>query len=84
MKPHTDACPLYSNNTPTTHPHLALPRTEVQVEAALEALVNEARERGNDAETGMLLWKKVELAVLWVLLLPHQSLQGFKQSNTII
>ncbi len=35
----------------STYPHLALPGTEVEVEAPLEALVDELRVRGHFAQT---------------------------------
>lgn len=80
-RPHTAAYASYYNNSEITHSHLALAGTQVEVKAALEALMDEAWEGRYNTETGVLLWQKVQLAVLWVLLFPHQSLVGFKQSS---
>lgn len=57
------------------HPHLALTGAEVEVEAAFEALVDEAREGGHGAEAGVLLREEAQLPLLSVLLLPCQFLE---------
>lgn len=73
-------CPRHDNNGEITHSHLALAGTQVEVKAALEALVDEAREGGHSAETGVLLRQEVQPAFLRVLLFPCQPLVGLKQS----
>lgn len=58
------------------YPHLPLAGAQVQVQAALEALVDEAAVGWNLAQTGELPGEKRVLPVLWVLLLPQSSLWG--------
>lgn len=62
-----------------SHPHLPLAGTEVEVEAALEPLVDEGGEGRNLAQAGELLGNKGVLPVLRVLLLPHRPLQGVRK-----
>ena len=56
------------------YPHLPLPGTQVEVQAPLEALVDEARVRGHGAQTGELPGQVRRLPVLGVQLLPGQTL----------
>lgn len=62
-----------------SHPHLPLAGTQIEVEAALEPLVDEGGEGRNLAQAGELPGNKGVLPVLRVLLLPHRSLQGVRQ-----
>lgn len=62
-----------------SHPHLPLAGTQVEVEAALEPLMDEGGEGRNLTQAGELSWNKGVLPVLRVLLLPHCPLQGVRQ-----
>lgn len=66
-----------------SHPHLTLTWTQVQIETSLEALVNEARVRGNGPQAGEPLRQKTQLPVLGVLLLPRQPLNKTFTTKTL-
>lgn len=58
------------------YPHLPLAGAQVEVEAALKALVDEAREGGHSAQAVVALGHEAQLALLGLLLLPGEFLQG--------
>lgn len=56
------------------YPHLALPWAQVEVEAALKALLDEAAIGGHSPQAGELARQEAELPLLRLLLVPGQAL----------
>lgn len=59
-----------------SHPHFPLARAEVEVEAALEALLDEAWVGRHCPQAAVLLRHEVQLPLGRLLLLPGQFLRG--------
>lgn len=59
-----------------SHPHLPLPWAQIEVEAALEALVDEAGVPRHGAQAAVLLGHEVQPPLGRLLLLPRQLLWG--------
>lgn len=57
-----------------TYPHLALPRAQIEIEAAFEALLDEAAVGRHGPQAGELAWQEVEFPLSRLLLLPCQAL----------
>lgn len=57
-----------------TYPHLALPWAQVEVQAALEALLDEAVVGGHRPQARESVRQEVELPLTGLLLLPRQAL----------
>lgn len=57
-----------------TYPHLALPWAQVEVQAALEALLDEAVVGGYRPQARESVRQEVELPLTGLLLLPRQAL----------
>lgn len=64
------------NHGSDSYPHLSLAGAQIEVEAALKPLVDEATVGRNLAQTGEFPGKKRVLPVLWILLVPQSSLGG--------
>lgn len=65
----------YAQALPVTHPHLALPRAQVKVQAALKTFMDEATVGRHGPQAWEGSGQEIQLPLVWLLLLPCQALQ---------